>query len=273
MPAGVPFRSAGWQSIIARHRWSKVKSTQAAQEYNALADCWDTQTSRFGDQAGGVLRQHKLAPGEVFNTHRKTITTAAAVRMSFQGLIRASVPPGEVALNGTRRTLEVMLGVGALALAAWKRAASQAESTAGGNKVTYVRRHEDVTPMYLGFRSLHQQLQPQARYLRPLEADRPGGLARWVTCTFEEFKKWQPPSRPLSGILEVFGRDAEVTTAIGDGDHPDVKTQRRIYPPNILARGNASCIHSAVGGASTSSLHFPVQKIKRDGNRRHRVSR
>ena len=158
-----------------------------------------------------------------------------------------------------------MLGVGALVLAAWERAASQAESTAGGNKVTYVRRHHDATPMYLGFGSLHQQLQPQARYLRPLEADRPGGWVRWVTCTFEEFKKWQPRSRPQSGIFEVFGQDAEVTTAIGDGDHPDVKTQRRIYPPKILARGNASCIHSAVGGASTSSLHFPVQKIKEMG--------
>ena len=168
MPAGVPFRSARFQSIIARHRWSKVKSTQAGQEYNALADCWDTQTLRFGDQAGGVLPQHKLALGEVLNTHRNTITTAAAVRMSFQGLIQASVPPGEVALNVTRRTLEVMLGVGALVLAAWERAASQA-----------VRRHHDVTPMYLGFRSLHQQLQPLARYLRPLEADRPGGWVRW----------------------------------------------------------------------------------------------
>ena len=88
---------------------------------------------------------------------------------------------------------------------------------------------------------------------------------RWVTCTYEEYKKWQPRARPQSGILEVFGQQVEVTTAIGDDDCPPLITQKRLYPPKIVARGNASCIHSAVGDPISSSFHFPVQKLKEMG--------
>ena len=130
-----------------------------------------------------------------------------------------------------------MLGVGALVLAAWNRVASQAESTGGGNKVTYVRRHHDGTQMYLGFGSLQQQLQPQARYLRPLEPDRTSGWVRWVTCTFMEFKKWQPWARPQSGILEVFGQQVEVTTVIADGDHPELNTSSVFISPKSWRGG------------------------------------
>ena len=56
-----------------------------------------------------------------------------------------------------------------------------------------------------------------------------------------------------------------MTTATGDDDHAELIIQRRLYPPQVVARSNASCVNSAVGGPSSSSVHFPVEKLKQMG--------
>ena len=188
-------------------------------------------------------------------------------------------------MDGSRRIQEAMVSVSAVFWRTWNRIA-EAWSTGAQqdpDAVTYIRRHHDATPMYLGFGAMQERLMPQARYLRPIAPDRDTGYTRWVPCSFSDFKLLHPRAKPRASISKVFAQEVEVTTsqdianrpaggeAANESDmnldsiwhcRPNTSTQRRTYPPQILSRNSASCIHCALNGPDSSYMHFSVECIK-----------
>ena len=258
---------------------------EVKQEFNGLADSWDYRTLRHEDLAAGSLRDSTPQAGEGAWTHRNTYTIISWLRLAFKGLQKGSNAGGEVSLDGSRRIQEAMLSVSAVFWRSWNRIAEtwSNRSQHDSDAVTYIRRHHDATPMYLGFGAMQERLMPQARYLRPIAPDRDTGYTRWVPCSFSDFKLLHSRAKPRAGILEVFAQEAEVTTsqdtanlpaggeAANESDmnldriwhcRPNTSTQRRTYPPQILSRNNASCIHCALDGPNSFNMHFSVKRMK-----------
>lgn len=261
-------------SIIALKRWSGHVAGQVKKEFNGLADVWDHRVVRFGDLSAGAARSCAPQPGAKLNTHANTYTPLGGIRMAFRGLGKsgASLSVGQVCVDGGKRSLEIMVGIAGCIKRVWEAIAGAARANTPSAEVVYVRRHHDSTPMYLGFGALQSRLQPHARYLRPVEADRPGGYTRWLPCSFDEYRRYRPRVKPQFGILEVFAQEAEISTACtAEGPDTEIKTRLCMYPPMILQRPNASCVHEALAGVdysskSSSNIYFPVDRLKSMGS-------
>jgi hypothetical protein len=92
-----------------------------------------------------MLRDAAPLPGEAQWTHKNCYTLKAGVRMAFSGLLKASAQAGEVALDGTKRSLEVMLSVCACIRNAWANAAAHVPvffSATSGTSDAITMRHQ-----------------------------------------------------------------------------------------------------------------------------------
>ena len=252
LPEGVPNPSVGHMTLLARHRWSKLREENVDAGNVALKKAWNSRVLRAGDEV------EVDGAGDKIQHHANTYSSAGVLKLAFKTLACSHSARGEVDIEGSRRPMEIMLGVGALITKSYARAAARRFYSWSARDLFYLRKQHDATPMYLQFGEYQSQLLPQARYLKKVEADRESGYARWVPCSYAEYAKLHPRIQPNAGILEVFGHTSKAVHARCNGDvDMDGKNlddiwsydeQQFVHPPSILTRATASTLHAALFG-------------------------
>ena len=244
VPEGIPNHSLAHMTLISRSRFAKTPD-RGKIDYNALADLHDSRTLRFGDLAGGCLRQVETQLGEKGWTHSNTYTASGTIRAGFKqiGRLEGSLR-GEVDLDSCRRQQEGLVTVSALTESVWKEAAEKYKDQIMGRKVKYLRRHHDATPVLLRFGALQDEIAPFARYIKPILPDRDNGYIRYTTCTYEEFVKMNPNVTPNMGVVEVFAQTAHVVTSdiCSDLSSPSGQAALRLECRTLQAHQNTAFI-------------------------------
>ena len=105
----------------------------------------------------------------------------------------------------------------------------------------HIEKHYDATSLMLGFGSLLEELQPNARYLIPDE-NIPG---RFKAVLWGEFQACFPGATPGKGLLEFMAVETSVTT-----ERNGIEDERKfLQPPCVLTQCNASTTFEAVDPA------------------------
>ena len=118
----------------------------------------------------------------------------------------------------------------------------------GPRRSVFINRFYDSMPWHLSFGRLQQQLMPLARYFWWNEAE-----DRWVVMNFDEYKEKYPCRSIFQiGTLDVIASSVEVSWVLPSYEACGA---RLMLAPQIVERGNASTLHSALEqGSDAMSL-------------------